>query len=126
MAVLLSNPNGRYVVTGILMVMGLIFLWVIFLSVQVLFGGRLDKSKQTPLHNADEQNKLSTTAGPDGFKFFKRDSTVGLVTDNEAELRKIEKEMLVVRKQYLDGHISQDVYVAETRRLYDIALPLKS
>ena len=61
----------------------------------------------------------------EGFKFFKRKSTVGLVADNEAALRKIEKEMLMVRKQYVDGHMLQDVYVAETRRLYNIAKPLK-
>ena len=125
LAELLSNPNGRYVLTGILMVTGLIVLWVLFLSVQVLFGGRLGKSNPTVLQNADEQSKLSAPVGPHGFKFFKRKSTFGSVADNEAALRQIEKEMLLVRKQYLDGHILQDAYVTETRRLYDIAKPLK-
>ena len=125
LAVLLSNPNGRYILTGILMVTGLIVLWVIILSVQVLFGGRLGKSKPTVLQNADEQSKLAVSAGPDGFKFFKRNSTSGLAADNEAALREIEKEMLMIRKQYADGHMLQDVYVAETRRLYNIAKPLR-
>ena len=93
LAVLLSNPNGRYILTGILMVTGLIVLWVIILSVQVLSGGRLGKSKPTVLQNADEQTKLVATAELDGFKFFKRKSTSGLVANNEAILRKIEKEM---------------------------------
>ena len=125
LAALLSNPNGRYVLTGILMVAGLIVLWVIILSVQVLSGGRLGKSKPTVLQNADEQSKLSRSTGPDGFKFFKRNSTFGSVADTDAALREIEKEMLLVRKQYLDGHMLQDAYVAETRRLYNIAKPLK-
>ena len=125
LVVLLSNPNGRYILTGILMVTGLIVLWVIILSVQVLSGGRLGKSKPTVLQNADEQSKLATVAGPDGFKFFRRNSTFGSVADNEAALREIEKEMLLVREQYLDGHMLQDVYVAETRRLYNIAKLLK-
>ena len=59
LAVLLSNPNGRYVLTGILMVAGLIVLWIIFLSVQVLVGGRLGNRKATVLQNADEQTKLN-------------------------------------------------------------------
>ena len=125
LAELLSNPNGRYVLTGILVVTGLIVLWVLFLSAQVLFGGGLGKIKPAELQNADEQKKLAASSGPDGFKFFKRNSTFGLVVDNEAALRKIEKEMLGVRKQYADGHMLQDVYVAETRRLYNIAKPLR-
>ena len=91
MAALLSNPNGRYVLTGILMVVGLIVLWVIFLSVQVLVGGRLGNSKATVLQNADEQTKLAATAEPDGFKFFKRKSTSGLVANNEAIFEKNRK-----------------------------------
>ena len=125
LAELLSNPNGRYVLTGILMVTGLIVLWVLFLSVQVLFGRGLDKVNPEELQNADEQSKSATSAGPDGFKFFKRKSTVGLVAENEPALRKIEKEMLMIRKQYAEGHMLQDVYVAETRRLYNVAKRLK-
>ncbi len=125
LALLLSNPNGRYVLTGILIVAGFIVLWVIFLSLQVMFGTRLSKSKQTVSQNADEQNNGAASAGPDGFKFFKRKSTFGLVAENEMSLIEIEKEMRMIRKQYIDGHMLQDVYVAETRRLYNIAKPFK-
>ena len=125
LAVLLSNPNGRYVLTGILMVMGLIVLWGLFLSAQALFGVLFGKIKPAKLQNADKQNKIVEYAEPAGFKFFKRNSALGLVADNEGVLRKIEKEMLMVRKQYSDGHMLQDVYVAETRRLYNIAKRLK-
>ena len=126
LAVLLSNPNGRYVLTGILIVTGLICLWVLFFSVPMLFGGGLGKIKPAELQNADEESKLPASTGPDGFKFFKRNSTSTRVTDNEAALKKIEKKMLMVRKQYADGHMSQDVYVAETRRLYNVAKRLES
>ena len=125
LAVLLSNPNGRYVLTGILMVAGLIILWIVFLSVQVMFGGGSGNSKPTVLQNSGEQNSVAASGEPDGFKFFMRKSTADPVTDNEAVLREIEREMLMVRKQYVDGQMMQDVYVAETRRLYNIAKPLK-
>ena len=122
---LLSNPNGRYVLTGILVVTGLIVLWVLFLLVQVLFGVGLGKIKPAKLQNADKQKNPAAPAGPDGFKFFKRVSTCRLSADTEAALIKIEKEMLRVRKQYADGHMLQDVYVTETRRLYNVAKRLK-
>ena len=125
LAELLSNPNGRYVLTGILVVTGLIILGVLLLSVQVLFDGSLSKTNPGELENAEEPRKLAASAGPDGFKFFKRDSNTGLVADNEVVLRKIEKEMLIIRKQYADGHILPDVYVSETRRLYNTAKPFK-
>ena len=75
------------------------------------------------MQNADEH---AVSAGLDGFKFFKRNSAFGLVADNETALREIEREMLAVRKQYADGHILKDVYVAETRRLYNVAKRVKS
>ena len=125
LAVLLSNPNGRYVLTGILMVAGLIVLWIIFLSVQVLAGGLLGNREAPVSQNADEQNRFTATAELEGFKFFKRKSTSDLVANNEAVLREIEKEMLMVRKQYIDGHMLREVYVAETRRLYNVAKPFK-
>ena len=125
LAVLLSNPNGRYVLTGILIVAGLIVTWVIFLSVQVLVGCRLGNSRPAEMQNADERNKVAAFVGPDGFKFFKRNSAFGVVTDKEAALREIEKEMLMVRKQFAEGHILKDVYVAETRRLYNVAKGFK-
>ena len=122
---LLSNPNGRYVLSGILVVTGLIVLWVLFLSVPILFSGGSGKIGTPKLQNVDEQNKFAASDEPDGFKFFKRDNAFASVTDNEAALREIEKEMLLVRKKYADGHMSQDVYVAETRRLYNVATRFK-
>ena len=125
LTLLLSNPNGRYVLTGILMVIGLITLWVIFSSIQIVVRGRLGKRKQPRLRNADGRKNFVVSNEPDGFKFFKRNSALGSSVDNESALIEIEKEMRAVRKQYLDGQMLQDDYVAETRRLYNIAKPLK-
>jgi len=112
--------------TGIFMVLGLIALWALFLSVQLLLGGGLRNSKPAGLKKSGEQNNFAAPAGPDGFKLvFKRRRTFGLVADNEAALKEIEKKMLMVRKQYADGHMLQDIYVAETRRLYNVAKRLK-
>ena len=41
--VLLANPNGRYVLSGLAVILSLIALWVLFTIVQALFG------KQTKL-----------------------------------------------------------------------------
>jgi hypothetical protein len=125
LATLLSNSNGRYVLAGILVVTGLIVLWVILLFLQVLFGDRFSKSKISVLQSADEQSKLPMDARSEGFKFFKRNRAVSLVADNELALKSIEKEMLIVRQRYSEGRIVQEVYVAETRRLYNRAKPLK-
>ncbi len=126
LGILLSNPNGRYVLSGFLLVVGLIVLWAIFLVVQVLFKGRLSRNEPAALQNAGKQSTLVDSSESNGFQFFKR-SVAGRSTDsNETALKAIEQEMLTVRQRYIDGHILQDVYVAETRRLYDRAKALNS
>ena len=58
-----------------------------------------------------------------GFSFFKRESTG---TKADAELISIEQEMLAIRQLYMDERITKDVYVVETRRLYEKASELRS
>jgi len=62
-----------------------------------------------------------------GFRFFKRKSKA-VAEDIPAEsveddvfLLGLEQEMLATRQLYLDGLITKDVYVTETRVLYDKA-----
>ncbi|WP_438997261.1 hypothetical protein [Candidatus Puniceispirillum sp.] len=62
-------------------------------------------------------------ASTGGFSFFKRESS-GAKAD--AELISIEQEMLAVRQLYMDERITKDVYVVETRRLYEKANALRS
>lgn len=69
---------------------------------------------------------------PAGFSFFRRKksskSNAASADKNDAgempevvetpALHAVEQEMLATRQLYLNGHISKDVYVAETRALY--------
>lgn len=62
-----------------------------------------------------------------GFRFFKRrskadtDDVSSSDPDDDVILLGLEQEMLATRQLYLDGLISKEVYVAETRALYDKA-----
>ena len=60
-----------------------------------------------------------------GFKFFKRNGTPNLVADSVAQMREIAKKLPSAPKQYADGDLLQDVYVAETRRVYNVAKRLR-
>ena len=89
-------------------------------------------------------SKASVGAGAKGFSFFKRKKKTAASAANEAVenvapampefeepteavaqrnelLGAVEQEMLATRQLYLNGHISKDVYVAETRALYERA-----
>ena len=61
------------------------------------------------------------TAG--GFSFFKRESADAKA---DAAVISIEQEMLAIRQLYMDERITKDVYVVETRRLYEKASELRS
>jgi cytoskeletal protein RodZ len=69
--------------------------------------------------SADDANDMESplpesTAG--GFSFFKRESADAKA---DAALISIEQEMLAIRQLYMDERITKDVYVVETRRLYE-------
>ena len=70
------------------------------------------------------------SSSPSGFQFFKRKSKTEAAAEAEsgavgveedAYLVDIEKRMLAARQQYLDGQISKQVYVEQTRDLYEKA-----
>ena len=62
-----------------------------------------------------------------GFRFFKRkpktdvDGEEAGSPDDDVFLLGLEQEMLATRQLYLDGLITKEVYVTETRALYDKA-----
>ena len=62
-----------------------------------------------------------------GFRFFKRkskatgDDATSQSVEDEVFLLGLEQEMLATRQLYLDGLITKEVYVTETRALYDKA-----
>ena len=84
-----------------------------------------------PAGNAATNEEL---AAPSGFSFFRRKqkATADSTSSHDANsamtsaakdgvpptLHSVEQEMLATRQLYLNGHISKDVYVAETRSLY--------
>ena len=62
-----------------------------------------------------------------GFRFFKRkskaigDAAASQSIEDDVFLLGLEQEMLATRQLYLDGLITKEVYVTETRALYDKA-----
>lgn len=62
-----------------------------------------------------------------GFRFFKRkskaagDDATSQSAEDDVFLLGLEQEMLATRQLYLDGLITKEVYVTETRALYDKA-----
>ena len=126
LGVLLANPNGRYIFASLAVVISFIGLWILLRIVQALF------SKQTKLE-ADpsgysvsmDTTNLSEALSKDGFQFFKRTGEAKVQSDNDLALAAIEQEMLAIKQLYGDGHILKDVYVAETRRLYNKAKTLR-
>ena len=71
-----------------------------------------------------EENTVTTA---DGFVFHRRKAknpkSLAKIEDEDPEvvLAAIEQEMLATRQLFLDGVISRDVYVAQTRDLYEKA-----
>ena len=76
-----------------------------------------------PVVNAGEGGE----APSGGFRFFKRkpkaspDAEAATSPDDDVFLLGLEQEMLATRQLYLDGLITKEVYVTETRALYDKA-----
>lgn len=76
-----------------------------------------------PVEDAADLQAGSPDASAGGFSFFKRESAGAKV---DAELISIEQEMLAIRQLYMDERITKDVYIVETRRLYEKATELQS
>ena len=125
--VLLANPNGRYVLAGLAVILSFIALWILFSLVQTLF------SKQTKLESNLSGNSVnpgdtyfSEALPKDEFQFFKRSGEEKVQCDDDLALAAIEQEMLAIKQLFSDGHILKDVYVVETRRLYGKAKTLRT
>ena len=137
LAILMSNPNGRYVIAGLVVVVTSIGIWVVFRFIQFIFGVGAKQSSNLDVKNnvanAEKANKgleaLADDVGdkrsnPDGINFIQQGIFEAKADDSEF-LAAIEQEMLSIRQLYVDGHIKKDVYVSETRRLYGKAKALK-
>ena len=127
LSVLLANPNGRFVLAGLALVVSFICLWLLLRVVLVL----LDKQTKLGSNLSDGpanlgDSHLSEASSKDGFQFFRRTGEETVQCDNDLALSAIEQEMLAIKQLFSDGHILTDVYVAETRRLYRKAKALRA
>ena len=127
LGVLLENPNGRYVLGCLAVVVSSIGLWILLRIVLTLFSNqtKLDADLSGYLDNPSA-NHLSEALSKDGFQFFKRTGEEKVQGDDDLALAAIEQEMLAIKQLFVDGHILKDVYVAETRRLYSKAKTLRT
>ena len=126
LGVLLANPNGRYVLAGLAVVISFIGLWILLRSVQALFSKQTKPDADLSGYSVSaEATYLPEALSEGGFQFFKRTGEEKFQGDDDAALAAIEQEMLAIRQLFADGHILKDVYVAETRRLYGKAKTLK-
>ena len=86
-----------------------------------------DVSEAAVQADADAPAGESGEAPSGGFRFFKRKPKTAVGADADASpdddvfLLGLEQEMLATRQLYLDGLITKEVYVTETRALYDKA-----
>ena len=126
-SVLLANPNGRYVLAGLAVILSFIVLWILFSLVQTLFSKQTKLESNLSGHSVNPGDTHLLEALPkDGFQFFKRAGEEKVQCDDDRALAAIEQEMLAIKQLFSDGHILKDVYVAETRLLYSKAKALRT
>ena len=149
MILLTPEPNSPYYWTMIASLIALLALLIIWLLVRLYMARETRVSGEAEItlsevaaqaaadaqagtavpggKMADEQDRDESPRPTDGFQFFKKRSKANAsgagTTDFEDDvfLLGLEQEMLATRQLYLDGLISKEVYVTETRALYDKA-----
>ena len=125
--VLLANPNGRYVLAGLAVILSFIALWILLTIVRALFGKQTKLDSNLSGHSVNPGGTYLSEALPkEDFQFFKRTGEKKVQCDDDLALAAIEQEMLATKQLFSDGHILKDVYVAETRRLYGKAKALRT
>ena len=127
LGVLLANPNGRYVLAGLALVVGSIGLWILLRIVLTLCSNQTKFDADLSGYSVNPSaTHLSEALSKDEFQFFKRTGEEKVQGDDDLALAAIEQEMLAIKQLFVDGHILKDVYVAETRRLYGKAKTLST
>ena len=131
-AMLLADSQGRSIFFGIVIVLLLLAAWVVmWLTLKLLAPKRSQLNQRVPnarvnvILNQQSDSDSSPDEDSGCFHFFRKPNQT-LVSDDAVALVAIEPEMLAVRQLFSDGHIIQEVYVAETRRLYRKAKILQS
>ena len=127
LGVLLANPNGRYVLAGLAVVVSSIGLWILLRIVLTLCSNQTKLDADLSGYSVNPSaTHLSEALSEDGFQFFKRTGEEKVQGDDDLALAAIEQEMLAIKQLFSDGHILKDVYVAETRLLYGKAKALRT
>ena len=132
LASLMMREEGRYIIFGFVVVVALLLVWLLLLLLQMMFAkdqrkSAADKTPPVELSETMDAPAADETNSGQGFSFFKKEPDIGLETAGEdAALKAIEQEMLAVRQLYSNGHLIKEVYVSETRRLYEKARTLKT
>ena len=127
LSILMRQPEGRYIIFGLLVVVALLLAWLSIIVIIKLFWRRQTIQEHTePSVELNGKTEAQNHGAPDekeeGFSFFKKDIESDPVESSEDPvLLAIEQEMLAVRKLYTEGHLLREVYVAETRRLFEKA-----
>ena len=129
---LIQQPEGRYIVFGLAVVISLLLVWLLLAFLQLIFfrqNRHAKNNKTLPIEFSEEIESKSDpqTEKTNGFSFFRKEqNTAGGDLDEDPVLVAIEQEMLAIRSLYTNGQIIKDVYVSETRRLYAKAQTVKN
>ena len=132
LASLMMREEGRYIIFGFVVVVALLLVWLLLLLLQMMFAkdqriSAADKTPPVELSKTIDAQAADETNSGQGFSFFKKEPDTGLEAAGEdAALKAIEQEMLAVQHLYSNGHLIKEVYVSETRRLYEKARTLKT
>ena len=132
LANLIERPEGRYILLGLTVVIALLLVWTLLAVLQMMFFGHrpqstIDKTPPIELSETLGTNNADEAEVADGFSFFKKgDDAEAGETGEDPFLVAIEQEMLAVRTLYTGGQILKEVYVSETRRLYNKAQVVKN
>jgi hypothetical protein len=129
---LMMRAEGRYIIFGFAVVVTLLLVWLLLLLLQMMFAkdqrkSAADKALPVELSETTDAPTADETNIGQGFSFFKKEpGSESESAGEDAALKVIEQEMLAVRQLYNNGHLIKEVYVSETRRLYEKARTLKT
>ena len=133
LASLMMRAEGRYIIFGFAVVVALLLVWLLLLLLlKMVFAkdqrkSTADRAPAVELSKTIDAPAATETKSGQGFSFFKKVPDSGSEAAGEdAALKAIEQEMLAVRQLYSNGHLIKEVYVSETRRLYEKARTLKT
>ena len=132
LASLTMRAEGRYIIFGFSVVVALLLVWLLLLLLQMMFAKDQHKSGADKTPPVELSKTIGAPAAGEknsdqGFSFFKKQPDARSEASGEdPALKAIEQEMLAVRQLYNNGHLIREVYVSETRRLYEKAWRLKT